>query len=653
MNWLFPAFLAGVFAVALPLLLHLLRRRPRRTVVFPSLRFLSATLKRTENAHRLRRWIVLTLRCLALALLAAAFARPFFGREGERATRAVVVVIDNSFSLQAAGRWPALRDWAVEQVGPLAPGDTLGLLATGPRPQWLAAPGADSAGALATLRDAAPGWEAARVDPALRLAAETLAASPADERRLVFLGDHQRAGWTGTDFGRKLPAGVTVVFPAMPGPVTKQAAVLAPALAGTETGLRATVAIRNFTGTQRRILRVFRGNELGPIQEAAIALGDGETKPVTLDLPVPTASALTLRFVLDADDLPADDTAYAVWQPVAGHTVRFDFVPAGAGADFLATAVASTATLSPAVQVAPAGSWPPQSVAVLRHDASFTGPAATRLERFLQGGGAALVFINGSTAQRAWLARQGLDVRLLTAGADPLRLGDWALEHPVVAALADQRVAPLLGWDFRRGWALPPDAVEPLAWWSDNDVAIGELKVGAGRVLLCGFTADRRTSEWPLHPAFVPFVHRALIYLLDAQEDAATRFTRVGETLNLPAETGVWRALAGPEARRPPQPVAGAVEPAAPGLYEFSSGPDRRFFAVNLDPEESDPRRWEDGTPWLRLATPGPAPAGTAVPRVTLAALEAEQRDPLWWMLIATVALMLLAELGIANRTMR
>lgn len=653
MNWLFPAFLAGALAVVLPLLLHLLRRRPRRTVVFPSLRFISATLRRTENAHRIRRWIVLALRCLALALLAAAFARPFFGHETGRATRAVVVVIDNSFSLQAADRWPALRDWAVEQVGPLAPGDTLGLLVTGPRPKWLAAPGADPAGALATLRNAAPGWEAARVDPALRLAAETLVASPADERRLVFLGDHQRTGWTGTDFGRKLPAGVTVVFPAMPGPVTKQAAVLAPTLARTEAGLRATVTIRNFTGTQQRNLRIFRGNELMPVLEVSVELGDGETKPLQLDLPVATESALTFRFVLDADDLPADDTAYVVWQPASGHTVMFDPVPAGAGADFLATAVASTATLSPAVQVAPAGSWLSQSVAVLRHEASFTDPASARLDRFLQAGGAALVFIDGHTAQRAWLARHGLVVRPLTAGKDPLRLGDWAMEHPVIAALADQRVAPLLGWDFRRGWALPLDAVDPLALWSENAAAIGEFKVGAGRVLVCGFTPDRRASEWPLHPAFVPFVHRALTHLLGAQEAAATRATRVGEALPLPGETGIWRALAGPEIGRPAQPTVGAVVPAAPGLYEFSSGTERRFFAVNLDPEESDPRLWEDGTPWLRLATPGPAPVGPAVPRVSLAALDAEQRDPLWWMLIATVVLMLLAELGLANRTMR
>jgi hypothetical protein len=34
-------------------------------------------------------------------------------------------------------------------------------------------------------------------------------------------------------------------------------------------------------------------------------------------------------------------------------------------------------------------------------------------------------------------------------------------------------------------------------------------------------------------------------------------------------------------------------------------------------------------------------------------AAEAEQRAPLWWWVLATAALLLIAELGLANRTTR
>lgn len=653
MSWLFPAFLAGAFAVALPILLHMLRRRPRRTVVFPSLRFIAATLQKTEKHHRIQRWIVLALRCAAIALLAAAFARPFFGSNVGQTTRAVIVVIDNSFSLQAQDRWPAVHAWAVGQIGPLMAGDKLGLLLMGPRPTWLVAPSADTAGALAALQRLPPGWEATRADPGLRLAADTLAALPTGERRLVYLGDHQRVSWSGIDFDKKLPPGVTAVFPEVPGRLKQQAALLAPTIVGTEKGLRATVTVRNFTGPQPRRLRVYRGNELTPVHEANLVLGDHETLTLPIELPASADGFTSFRFVLDADELPADDTAYAIWETTAEHSVILDQPVGNKGADFIASALASTATLNPSVRFAPAGSWPSSAVAVLRSDASFAGPAGAQFDEFLQGGGSALIFVDGGPMQKNWFAAHGIALHAARPEGDTLRARHWSMDHPVVAALADQRIAPLLGWNFRRGWALPTEAVEPLALWAENKVAIGEFKVGAGRVVVCGFSADRRDSEWPLHPAFVPFVHRTMAYLLGARESGLARPARVGEAPALPAGAGTWRALDGPEAGGPARTVAGAVVTTAPGVYEFSSGSERKLFAINLAPEESDPARWEDGTPWNKLASSAVAPANAVLSPMNFASFEAEQRSPLWWGIIAAVALLLIAELGLANRTMR
>jgi hypothetical protein len=41
------------------------------------------------------------------------------------------------------------------------------------------------------------------------------------------------------------------------------------------------------------------------------------------------------------------------------------------------------------------------------------------------------------------------------------------------------------------------------------------------------------------------------------------------------------------------------------------------------------------------------------IPRVQIAATEAEQRAPLWWWAVAAAALLVLAELSLANRTVR
>ena len=77
MSFLAPLFLAGVAAVALPLLFHLARRTPRVRLRFPSLMFLVPTTPRLTRRNRLEHWLLLALRCLGLALLAFGFARPF------------------------------------------------------------------------------------------------------------------------------------------------------------------------------------------------------------------------------------------------------------------------------------------------------------------------------------------------------------------------------------------------------------------------------------------------------------------------------------------------------------------------------------------------------------------------------------------------
>jgi hypothetical protein len=128
MPLLFPMFLLAGAAVALPVFLHLLRRNPREPRGFPTLRFLKSVSVRETKRHRLRRWLVMALRCLVLLLLAAAFARPYLPRFTTDKGRIVVIAIDNSMSMRVAGRWDKLREWAIEQAGKGDPGDRIGLL---------------------------------------------------------------------------------------------------------------------------------------------------------------------------------------------------------------------------------------------------------------------------------------------------------------------------------------------------------------------------------------------------------------------------------------------------------------------------------------------------------------------------------------------
>ena len=70
MSFLFPAFLIGGCAIAVPIVLHLLRREHLPRVPFSDIRFLQAARVEQARRRRLRELLLLALRVAALLLLA-------------------------------------------------------------------------------------------------------------------------------------------------------------------------------------------------------------------------------------------------------------------------------------------------------------------------------------------------------------------------------------------------------------------------------------------------------------------------------------------------------------------------------------------------------------------------------------------------------
>ena len=104
MTFLSPSILWGLLAISIPIIIHLISLRHTRDTEFSTLRFIKSLKHETIRHLRIKQWLLLLLRTIAILFLILMFARPLMtgtstGKlAGDVESRAVIVV-DNSASM--------------------------------------------------------------------------------------------------------------------------------------------------------------------------------------------------------------------------------------------------------------------------------------------------------------------------------------------------------------------------------------------------------------------------------------------------------------------------------------------------------------------------------------------------------------------------
>ncbi len=104
LQFVFPAFLFALFAVAIPIIIHLFNFRRFKKVLFPNVRFLKMVKQETQSKSKLKHLLVLLARSLMVIFAVLAFAQPFIPAADTAAIKgrkAVSIYIDNSFSMES------------------------------------------------------------------------------------------------------------------------------------------------------------------------------------------------------------------------------------------------------------------------------------------------------------------------------------------------------------------------------------------------------------------------------------------------------------------------------------------------------------------------------------------------------------------------
>jgi hypothetical protein len=606
-NFLNPLFLFGLFAAAIPILIHLLTRRRPREVRFPSLEFLSEVNQSEIRRLRLKQWLLLLLRTLAVACVALAMARPALrGSLGaaSRASTSMVVLVDRSGSMGAAGASGATlvaeaRRLFEDLLTTLGPGDELMLVPYDRAPQP-ATPGfsADLGRMRATAQALVPTAATTDHRRALEAAAGALAASHALNRELFWISDFQAAGFEhGAAVAPPGPWAQTRVYLVPVVPRSRaNAALTDAALAPTEGGAALSVSGASFGA---------------PAGDLAVTVreGDAEIGRGFLNLPArgEAATLLPLARVPEQggvagipDDALALDNRRVFAAGRAGTlraVLRADGPPsplrlaleAGSPASGLAVEAVDAAALAARLDEA--------DVLVL-DDLERLGP--TELQAvldFYRGGGAILValgpradaaFWNGSLLAELGAGTLGAPARAAAGAA--WRLMRATAGHPALAGFPARPGEPLSTARFQvvREFARGARA-RALLEFDRGHPAL--LEAPHAMVLLAPL--DPESSDFAVSGAFLPLVHQIVKVL---GRGTAAPSLAPGDRYGAPATAGAWRIVE--EDGRDVPCELGAVGGAArltsaplerPGLYRvLLAGRLRSAFAVNPDPRESD-----------------------------------------------------------------
>lgn len=116
-SFLQTAFLSGLAALAVPVLIHLFFRLKTKRVELGTIRFLRIVLEENARRRKVMQWVLLALRLLFVALLVGLFARPFLRAAATGSDKELMVIlIDQSATMQLKGDKGRLIDQAVAEA---------------------------------------------------------------------------------------------------------------------------------------------------------------------------------------------------------------------------------------------------------------------------------------------------------------------------------------------------------------------------------------------------------------------------------------------------------------------------------------------------------------------------------------------------------
>ena len=667
-----PWFLAGLAGLALPLYLHLLKKLKTTPKPVPSLMFFESRTMSSTHHRRLRYFLLLSLRLLFLVLVILAFANPFVNRNAAALSsdRLVLLVVDNSFSMRAGSR---LADAKNAAMGVLSgKGAARGQVAAfGSQLRYMTQAIQDQSALRAAVQAIQPGDGHGNFGELAR-GVRAMAESVHTPVELHLFSDMQRSELTATFSDMALPSNVQLLTHAVALRMEPNWTVESVDAPGQVWGkdakpIRVQAVIAGFgtPAAQRTVSLVVNGKTTATKSIAVPANGRA-----TVDFPaleVPYGFSRCEVKIDSVDALVADDLRrFAIQRSdpqkaLLIHNYGDNRSPLYIGAAL--SAAAQSAFILESINVSEAADRQPSQYAfiVLSDLNSLPSLLENSLTQYMRSGGSLFIATGTSAGARSQIPIFGAHIvqtRDYSRVPDRfMAVGSSDSSYPSVAKAG--------GWPgvkFFYALDVDPGDARVIARLGDQTPLLLEKRIGEGRVVLLTSGLDNLTNDFPLNPAFVPFIEQTARYLAGSERQGGARPVDAYLELRNAKEKAQGVEVTDPEGKRPltlgEAASAQSFQLTEAGYYQLRLANGRQDeVGVNADPKESNLdvipgdilALWQGkgGESSQQALSAGTASAGTAS-----SGPAAPNKTPqsFWWYVLLLGFAAALAESALASR---
>ena len=676
MSFLNPFLLFGSLALAIPILIHLVRREKSEIIPFSSLMFLLKVPKRSIRQQKIKNLLLMALRLLILALLVGAFARPYLTQPSKpvanaNSNRGTVLLLDNSYSMRYGNNFDKMKTEAKKRIDGLRASDRMSIVAFNDSASLLSRPPSDKNALKAAVDTLEPSFGGTRYYEAFTLADRVLSEFGGDQKQLVIISDFQRNGWNRSS--RESVIGTDVKMESVSLAVKDWNNVGIDSVSVDQTSFN-----RTYTG--RLIVRVHNYSKDKPIEvPVSVSLNDKEVarKNVTIsanstalaeftgfDLQVGVSKG---RVRVEAEDPLKIDNEF-LFAIDRREKLSILVVDGGKAKQslYLRQAFTSAPDLEFAVNIMNVQAVTPEEIAkhevvVVNDVPRLPDKVRDKMDELRKLGKGQLIILGESSEIGWWSNYAKLPVkpvqRIFVAkdrGRPSVSMTTYDRNHAIFGPFAKSTRMALNSAEFfaYTNMEAKPGAVV-LAKYDDGTPVIVESGKDDHGMLVFNSTVDTKWNTLPYKPSFVPLFIQMMRYLSRYNESRG--WYLLGE--GVPVVAGVENAAAAvidPKGGRQSlgQLTAGQAKfftPALPGFHEIRVGPDTRTIAVNPPSTEGN------------LESMPPEDLLASVQRTQAEAQQAgflanEEKDDYarrqtgWWYLLLIALLAGMAEIYIANR---